>query len=194
MVNAFFRSDYEHSLEYANKSYALDTTNFFALEFIGESYSFMGKWEDALFYFDRYLERIKELGLLRINEMHRVAFAYWMNGRKADADTYFNLQMEYCLQDIELGRPQASTRYSYYDLASIYAFRGDREPAMENLRLFNRRPTMPFYVAGFMNKDPLFESIRDEPEFQQIVRDVEVKSRAEHERVRQWLEENEMSD
>ena len=31
-----------------------------------------------------------------------------------------------------------------------------------------------------------------EPEFQKIVRDVEAKYQAEHERVRQWLEENEM--
>jgi len=38
----------------------------------------------------------------------------------------------------------------------------------------------------------LFDSIRDEPEFQQIVRDLEAKYQAEHERVRQWLEENDM--
>ena len=40
--------------------------------------------------------------------------------------------------------------------------------------------------------DPLLESIRNEPEFQQIVRDVEAKYQLEHERVRQWLEENDM--
>ena len=38
--------------------------------------------------------------------------------------------------------------------------------------------------------DPLFDSLRDEPEFQQIVKDVEAKFQAEHERVRNWLEEN----
>ena len=41
-----------------------------------------------------------------------------------------------------------------------------------------------------IKNDPLFNSIRDEPEFQQIVRDVEAKHQAEHERVRKWLEEN----
>ena len=39
-----------------------------------------------------------------------------------------------------------------------------------------------------MNK--IFDSIRDEPEFQQILHDVETKYFAEHERVRLWLEEN----
>jgi hypothetical protein len=37
--------------------------------------------------------------------------------------------------------------------------------------------------------DPLFLTIRNEPEFRQIVRDVEEKYHAEHERVRKWLEE-----
>jgi molybdopterin converting factor small subunit len=41
-----------------------------------------------------------------------------------------------------------------------------------------------------IKNDPLFNSIRSEPEFQQIVRDVEVKYQAEHERVRKWLEDN----
>ena len=40
-----------------------------------------------------------------------------------------------------------------------------------------------------IKRDPLFNSIRNEPEFQQIARDVEAKYQAEHERVRKWLEE-----
>jgi molybdopterin converting factor small subunit len=38
----------------------------------------------------------------------------------------------------------------------------------------------------------MLDSLRDEPEFLQIVRDVEAKYQAEHERVRKWLEENNM--
>jgi hypothetical protein len=43
-----------------------------------------------------------------------------------------------------------------------------------------------------IKNDPLFDSIRDEPEFQQIVKEVEAKYQAEHERVMKWLEENDM--
>jgi hypothetical protein len=38
----------------------------------------------------------------------------------------------------------------------------------------------------------MFDNLRDEPEFQQIVRDVEAKFQLDHERVRKWLEENDM--
>ena len=41
-------------------------------------------------------------------------------------------------------------------------------------------------------RDPLFNNIRDNPEFQQILRNVETRYQAEHERIRQWLEENDM--
>jgi hypothetical protein len=43
-----------------------------------------------------------------------------------------------------------------------------------------------------IKNDPLFDSIRDELEFQQIVQDIEAKYWAEQERVSKWLEENDM--
>ncbi len=47
-------------------------------------------------------------------------------------------------------------------------------------------------MVANIKDDPLFDSLRDEPEFQQIVRDVEANYQAEHERVREWLEEQGM--
>lgn len=51
---------------------------------------------------------------------------------------------------------------------------------------------MELYRVTIIKHDPLFNSIRNEPEFQQIVRDIEAKYHADHERVRKWLEENQM--
>jgi hypothetical protein len=39
-------------------------------------------------------------------------------------------------------------------------------------------------MSMLMKTDPLFNSIRNEPEFQQIAKDIEAKYLAEHERVR----------
>ena len=38
----------------------------------------------------------------------------------------------------------------------------------------------------------MFDNIREEPEFRQFLRDTEAKYQADHERVRQWLEEHDM--
>ena len=51
---------------------------------------------------------------------------------------------------------------------------------------------MAIWVPTYLRNDPFLDSIRDEPEFQQILRDVEAKYQAKHERVRKWLAENDM--
>jgi len=51
---------------------------------------------------------------------------------------------------------------------------------------------MPLWRASRIKDNPLFDSIRDKPEFKQVVRDIEATHQAEHLRVRQWLEENDM--
>jgi hypothetical protein len=66
---------------------------------------------------------------------------------------------------------------------------GDKGKAYENLRIFKERKAMLSTISGFIKMDQLFDSIRDEPEFQQIVKDLEAKSQEERERVGKWLEE-----
>jgi hypothetical protein len=80
----------------------------------------------------------------------------------------------------------------YYDVAGAYAFKGDKNEAHNNLRILSKRPSMNLHMVMLLKNDPLLESIRDEPEFQQIVRDIESEYQAEHERVRKWLEEQGM--
>jgi len=124
--------------------------------------------------------------------MHRVGYVYWQNGYKEKADYYFNKQLEFCNEIIEVGRKPHQNIDVYYYLAGIYIFRGDKEKAYENLRIFNQKQRFGIWMVTLIKNDPLFDSIRDEPEFQQIVRDVEAKYQAEHERVRKWLEEQGM--
>ena len=62
---------------------------------------------------------------------------------------------------------------SRYFLASVYAFRGEKEKAYENLRIFNQAEEFRYPLVLLMKRDELFESIRNEPEFQQILLDIE---------------------
>jgi hypothetical protein len=90
---------------------------------------------------------------------------------------------------IELDRVREEPLRTAYDLAGVYAFLGEKDKAYENLRIYIQKPTENNWGLNIIKTDPLFDSIRDEPEFQQIVKDQETKYQAEHERVRKWLEE-----
>jgi hypothetical protein len=65
---------------------------------------------------------------------------------------------------------------------------GEKDKAYKNLRIFNQIQRVTSLLAMRMKTDPIFNSIRNEPEFQQIAKDIEAKYQAEHERVRKWLE------
>ena len=192
MMQEYYRADFERSLDYAKMAYALDSTNVSPLEFLGDNYVALGDMDNALYYCSKFLDRLNELHRITFNNMHRIAYVFWMNGLKDQAEHYFDLQLDYCTREIKLGRPQATDKYTYYDLACVYSFRGDTAKAMENMRIYNEKQIEGSLIASLIRWDPLLDQIRSKPEFQQIVGDVEAKYQAEHERVRQWLEKNDM--
>ncbi len=181
-----YRDNFDNSIEFLKKAYAIDTNDIDILNEFGFAYLFSGQYDKALPYYKKWYERLKAAGRYDINDMHRIGYAYWQNGLKEEAEYYFNEQVNYGNRLIELGRAGA---HLYYDMAGVYAFRGETDKAYENLRIFNQKQTMPSFMYWLIKHDPLFNGIRDEPEFQQIARDVEAKYQAEHDRVGKWLKE-----
>ncbi len=187
-----YLGNYEKAVNYWARSYAFDSTRINTLLNLGEIYSFMNQNEKSLTYFIEYINLLKASGSITINSMHRIGYAYWINGYKNESEYFMDEQKKYCYESIRLNRHNVATKYVYYDLAAVYAFTGETDEALANLQMFNQRLRMPLWVVTLIKNDPLLNSIRNEPEFQQIVRDIEVKYQAEHERVRKWLEEQGM--
>jgi TolB-like protein len=181
--------NFNKSIEFGVKAYAIDSTNYDILELLGHDYSWLGQYEESLKYFKKWFERLKTQGKLSTDNMHRIGYAYWQNGYRKEAEYYFNEQIKYCNRMNELKRPGGEGLNTYYDLAGVYAFRGEKDKAYKNLRIYNKSQAIDFVMLMLIKSDPLFNSIRNEPEFQQIARDIEAKYQAEHERVRKWLEE-----
>jgi len=181
--------NFEKCLKSFEIIYLMDTTNNANLLQLGLQYGYSRQYKKSLQLLTKYYERLDALGEYKVADMHRIGFAYWMNGYKEEADYYFNTMIEYYNNLIQLGRKDFSTNYN---LAGVHAFKGEKELALENLRAFNQLDKIPLWWLQIFRIDPLFDNIRDEPEFQQILRDCEAKYQAEHERVRQWLEENDM--
>jgi TolB-like protein len=184
------QGDYQKATDHFEKRYLSDSTNTGTIYLLGYYNSLKGQYKESFKYFNKLLERMKTLGESDLNDMHRIGYVYWQNGYKEESKYYFNEQIKNCDRAIKLNRPYAGQiLYSYYDLAGIYAFLGERDKAYKNLRIFNQILRVPLWMANLIKTDPLFDSIRNEPEFQQISKDIEAKYQAEHERVRKWLEE-----
>ena len=189
---AYWEEDYENGVKYGKMALFLDSLNLQYLEYLASNLESLGDFNQAMVYYKKWLQRIEDLGVLRINAMHRVGYIYWQLGMMEEADYYFDQQIEYCNKINALGRVIEQKQWTYYDLAAVYAFRGEKEKAFENLKIFNQRQNISYWMLLMIRIDPLFEKIRNEPEFQLILHEVETKYQAEHERVRKWLEENDM--
>jgi tetratricopeptide (TPR) repeat protein len=177
--------DYADGLEYLEKAYKMDTQDQNTIWALGYYYTFVGKYDESLKFIKLWLEGIgNEIGRSRAN-MHRLGYVYWQTGDEENANYYFDKQLDYGLNLIELGRAGS---YVYYDLAAVYAFRGEKEKAYDNLRIFNEKKVMPKWMVTLIQDDPLFDNLRGEPEFDQIVTDVVAKNIVEHDRVKDWLE------
>ena len=185
----FYLRNVDKSIEFEVKGYAIDSTYYGILYSIGRNYSWLGKDKESLKYFKKYYERLKTQEALITGVMHRIGYAYWQNGYKEEAEYYFNEQIKYGNRMNELKRPGGIGLNTYYDLASVYAFRGEKDKAYKNLRIYNQSQAINLVMLILIKSDPLFNNIRNEPEFQQIVKDLEAKYQAEHERVRKWLED-----
>ena len=188
----FVDEDFPLAIEYLNKAYAMDSANYDLHGSFGEYYMLNRDYVNSFKHFELWLKEANLTGQNAVYGMHRVGWAYWMNGYEEEGRKFFLKQIDYCNRMLEMGRVIGTAYRNYYDLAASYAFMGQKEMALVNLRLFMKYLTGDKWYAMYFNNDPLFDNIRGEPEFQQIVRDVEAKYQAEHERVRHWLEENGM--
>jgi TolB-like protein/AraC-like DNA-binding protein len=192
--NEFNTRNYEKSIEYYKKVYHKDSNRIWVNYWVGINYIWLGRFDVGFEYFKKLEDIIsKRSDIHNPPSLVRIGHAYWVNGFRDEAEGYFNDALELYDTLSELGRRGASqNRNMYYDIAAIYALLGDKDKAYENLRHLNHWQSMQIWIVSNINDDPMFDSIRDEPEFQQIVKDIEAKYQAEHERVRKWLEENDM--
>ncbi len=155
-------------------------------------YTYAGQHKEAYIYYTKLIERYKKSGILPLEASHRIGYAFWKVGKYKEAEYYFNEQIKYGTESIKLGRDIASWMAAHYDLAGVYAFLGDKVKAYQYLDEFDKKNFYPLWWISMAKHDPLFDSIREEERFQKILLNMEAKYQAEHERVRKWLEEQDL--
>jgi len=189
--NEWLKQNFKDAAEYYKICNKFDPENNEYLALLGESNMFLHKQPESLQYYKKYYERLAASGQITLGGMHRIGYVYWINGLKKDAEYYFKEQKKLSEEAIKSNRLYSLG--SYYDLAGVYAFQGNKDKAYENLRIWIRIPVVPLWWVVLIKNDPLFDSIRNEPEFKQIINAVENKFQSEHNRVEKWMKEHKIS-
>jgi tetratricopeptide (TPR) repeat protein len=183
--------NYVEAYRYARKAAAINKSDFVSMDNLiclppdyGDEY-----YNNML----KYLEVLKNKNQSPpTNRLHRIGYGFFLAGNKEEAFRYFQMQIQEGEEAIRLKSISSQLGYAQYDLAATYAFIGEKEKAYYYLSEFDKSGIHQLNVVTLLKNDPLFNGIRKEPEFQRIQQSVEAKYQAEHERIRQWLEENDM--
>jgi len=148
--------------------------------------------EESLRYAKKLIEKNSKRGTLSLTQTHRIGYAFYKSGKLREADLYLNQEIKYCEEVIKLRRILTQRRAAHYDLAATYAFLGQTENAFKYLDEFGKLDFYQLWWLTLVKNDPMFDSIRSDERFRNLIREKEKKYNTEHERVKKWLEENNM--
>ena len=129
---------------------------------------------------------MKHSSLVRISIALGILFTGWGSSLAQDADAsleaYFQEYLEFAENDPSI--------YRDLSLAAYYAYMGNTERALSYMELFSQQEKYPYWYILFMGfDDPLFESVNDLPEFQKIIRKIELKFWKYHKQIKDSLKE-----
>ncbi len=165
-----------------------------------------GKWEEVLAIDEKSLEVLAALGRIqeaediirseisfserKINNAQRVGIVLWMNGKKEEAMKWFNMQIEFCNESIRNKDPYGIGNAAY-DLAGVYAALGNKEEAYKWLREYEK---LGFNsgIHEYIKVDMMFDNLRDDKEFKEIVKRANDKADEMRARINQLEEQGDL--
>jgi len=166
---AWWKGDYKKQLALLEQGLSYNPENINLLHQIAQAYSWYGEFEKSEKYFLKVKNVVESEGFNKTRKTpwfpHRYAYTLWNLGKKEEAKKYFQESIERDLQFIE---ENILTWYnSYYDLAGVNAFLGNKDEAHYWL---NKMTEKNFWMPPFFFlRDPLFDNLKGEDRFKEYL-------------------------
>lgn len=162
-----------------------DSTRLDIMQEIGKICYYMRDYESAYNYYKKFIE-IKEAQNLDIyrGENAKIGVVLSKMGLTEESEKYFIDYLDYAENDKSI--------YKHLSLAVFYSYKGDTENAIEQMELFSQQNNYHYWVIIFLKMDPLVDNVKDLPEFNRILNDIEIKFWRSHEQIKASLKEKEL--
>jgi len=151
-----------------------------------------GHKEEAYLFAKKKIDQYKRIGTIALQTAFQIGYSFWQVGQYQGAKDYFNQQIKYDEESIRLRRPISQVGNAQYDLASTYAFLGEKTKAYKYLEEFVSMYFPKLWQISYAKHNPFMKNINNEERYKKSLQNMEAKYQAEHERVRKWLEEQGM--
>ena len=164
------------------KEFNKDTTRFDILQDIGKVSYYLGEYDTAYVCYQRF-NRYRETYKLDVfqHENLLIGKIYDKMGEHEQAQQFYASYREFL--------DHTETAYKHLGLVAWYCEENNRDKALEHLKLFTQEDNIQYWIILFLNKTPDKTPIERSAEFQKLSRDIEKKFWANHEKLKEKLEE-----
>ncbi|NOS90593.1 MAG: helix-turn-helix domain-containing protein [Cyclobacteriaceae bacterium] len=159
-----------------------DTTRFDILQDIGKISYFMRDYKGALHYYQRFLT-IRERQQLDVYRHENLTIADVME--KAGEHTKAKELAENYKSFFEADR----SVYRHLGLSAYYTYTKNQAKAIEHMQLFAKEENVQYWIILFLEKDPMMETIKDNPEFKKYFGEAKAKFWKSHNALRKSFNE-----
>ena len=168
----------EMALQYARQAFTIDPLQPWTLRWLGDTYYYNKQYDSAIVTYRMMMNLSKDFA-----GGHAVlARALTMAGRFAEARVEIekdssNDVTTYCMLEFAVGNKDKSDLYlklihdakdevSPYELALVYAYRGEKKEALKWLNLaFEKKDVRMVNIMVFIKVDPMLDPLRQDAEF-----------------------------
>jgi tetratricopeptide (TPR) repeat protein len=186
---AYCEQNWQEQISWFRRSLELDSTQPWPLMAMSDAYRSLGNNDSACYFTSRLLAK-GELGTQGGFSELNIYQLLLEEGQIDSANQELDKLEEYLLDQIDSNI--GSKDYIMANLINAYCLRNKCDKAMEYLKQLDIHPLHPLYVIIEIENLPDSCNFGEDPEYQRILTTLKTAWAAEHERVRQWLEENDM--
>jgi len=163
------------------KELSKDTTRIDIVQEVGKVYCLMRKYDSAYLYYKRFIDlrQSRQLDIFRHESSHMAVVMARTNHPK-EAQEFWAVCKQYADNDRSI--------YKNLGLSGYYANNNDIRKSLDYLKLFTSEDDFQYWVL-LMKYDPVFEPIKDQPEFKEYVKAIETRFTNKHNELKLILQE-----
>ncbi|MGI9530145.1 helix-turn-helix domain-containing protein [Lutimonas sp.] len=162
--------------------YTKDSTRLDLLQEIAKTYYFQRKYDSAFTHYRNFANAREKYGLdMYPHEDLKISWIYQKQGLHEEAKKFFNSYKEYCENDQSI--------YKSASLASMYAYEGKNNQAIEQLSIFATQSDFQYWIVVFMEMDPILEPLKSHPDFEDIMNKIKDQFWKDHNKLKASLKE-----
>ena len=176
--------NYDRAAELALKSYSINPENKESLSILGHVFLVKREYKESIYYFRKLVEILNSAGEFQTGSMVPIGYAFLRNGFKEEAEKWFNEQKKLSEVSLKYGRRYSAWGYADLDIGIMYSLKGEKQKAYEYIRKFSKIKVCPLFLITDIKYSPIYDSLRNDAEFQHIFKDLESKYKSEHDRLK----------